>query len=72
MAKPRFVVRERAVPGVEAADTTRWLMPVWRYDRDMSPYSRDPREAEVFSTYVAAHERAERHGGVVVVLMQKE
>lgn len=60
-----YRVKERPVGGVEAADLG-WLMPVWRYDRDMRPYSRDKREAEVFTDREAAQQRADQHKGEVV------
>jgi len=61
----RFMVRERPVGGVEAADLG-WLMPVWKYDRDMRPYSRNRNDAQVFDTREEAQHRADQHRGEVV------
>lgn len=60
-----YLVKERPVGGVESADLG-WLMPVWKYDRDMSPYSRDKRDAEVFMDRETAQHRADLHRGEVV------
>lgn len=60
-----YRVKERPVGGVEAADLG-WLMPVWRYDRDMWPYSRNKAEAEVFTDRAAAQARADQHRGEVI------
>lgn len=60
-----YRVKERPVGGVESADL-RWLMPVWKYDRGWSPYSRDKRDAEVFKDREIAQHRADLHHGEVV------
>lgn len=61
----KFMVKERPVGGVEAADLG-WLMPTWRYDRDQWPYSRDKREGLRLNSREEAQRLADRHRGQVV------